>query len=79
LVGNVIRDMIDAEITDGQNVYLFGHSAGGQFVHRLMSSQSHAPFKAVAAGNPGWYTLPTFDHPFPEGMDGVGLTEDHLV
>ena len=48
LVGNVIRDMIDAEITDGQNVYLFGHSAGGQFVHRLMSSQSHAPFKAVA-------------------------------
>ena len=59
--------------------YLFGHSAGGQFVHRLMSSQSHAPFKAVAAGNPGWYTLPTFDHPFPEGMAGVGLTEDHLV
>ena len=47
-------------------------------VHRLMSSQSHAPF-AVAAGNPGWYTLPTFDHPFPEGMAGVGLTEDHLV
>ncbi|MNT20540.1 hypothetical protein D3C72_1558520 [compost metagenome] len=44
-----------------------------------MSSQSHAPFKAVTAGNPGWYTLPTFDHPFPEGMDGVGLTEDHLV
>lgn len=79
LVGNVIRDMIAAEITDGENVYLFGHSAGGQFVHRLMSSQSHAPFKAVAVGNPGWYTLPTFDYPFPEGMDGVGLTEDHLV
>ena len=37
LVGNVIRDMIDGEITDGQNIYLFGHSAGGQFVHRLMS------------------------------------------
>ena len=53
LVGNVIKDMIDGEFTDGQNVYLFGHSAGGQFVHRLMSSQSHAPFKAVAAGNPG--------------------------
>ena len=79
LVGSVVRDLIAAEITDGQNVYLFGHSAGGQFVHRLMSSQSHAPFKAVAAGNPGWYTLPTFDHPFPEGMAGVGLTEDHLV
>jgi hypothetical protein len=44
-----------------------------------MSSQPHDLFKAVVAANPGWYTLPTFDYPFPEGMDGVGLTEDHLV
>ena len=43
--------------------------------------------QAVAAGNPGWYTLPTFDHPFPEGMarrpdrgspgQAAGLSHDH--
>ena len=79
LVGSVVRDLIAAEITDGQNVYLFGHSAGGQFVHRLMSSQSHAPFKAVAAGNPGWYTLPTLERRFPEGLGGLGLGEADLA
>ena len=75
----IFADLREAEITTTDQAYLFGHSAGGQFVHRLMSSQSHEPFKAVTAGNPGWYTLPTFDHPYPEGLDGVGLTEDHLL
>lgn len=78
LVGNVLKDLIRSEISACKPVYLFGHSAGGQFVHRLMSSQSHAPFEAVIASNPGWYTLPNMDLKFPEGMGGVGLTEQHL-
>lgn len=79
LVARVLANIRAAEIADCEQVYLFGHSAGGQFVHRLMSSQPHAPFHAVTAANPGWYTLPTFEHRFPEGLDGVGLTEDHLA
>jgi hypothetical protein len=67
-------------ITTQAKVYLFGHSAGGQFVHRLMSSQSHAEFEAVTAGNAGWYTLPSLaGAPFPEGMADVGLGHTHLV
>lgn len=79
LVERVIADIRAGEVSDCKQVYLFGHSAGGQFVHRLMSSQSHEPFCAVTASNPGWYTLPTFEHAFPEGLDGVGLSEEHLV
>ncbi|CAM3390343.1 hydrolase [Bordetella sputigena] len=79
LVERIFNDLRTAGVTEVEQAYLFGHSAGGQFVHRLMSSQSHAPFKAVTIGNPGWYTLPTFDHAYPEGLDGVGLTQDHLV
>lgn len=79
LIGRIFADLHLSGITEVEQAYLFGHSAGGQFVHRLLSSQSHAPFCAVTAGNPGWYTLPTFDHAFPEGLDGVGLTEDHLI
>lgn len=79
LVAKVFADLRKAGVTTVDQAYLFGHSAGGQFVHRLMSSQPHAPFCAVTAANPGWYTLPTFDCRFPEGLDGVGLDEGHLV
>lgn len=79
LPARVLADIRAAGVSDCKDAYLFGHSAGGQFVHRLMSSQSHAPWRAVTAGNPGWYTLPTMDRKFPEGLGGVGLTEDHLV
>lgn len=79
LLERIFADLRASGVTTVGQAHLFGHSAGGQFVHRLMSSQSHAPFCAVAVGNPGWYTLPTFDHPFPEGLAGAGLTEEHLV
>lgn len=37
---------------------MFGHSAGGQFVHRLhLFSPNHRAAPIIAA-NPGWYTLP---------------------
>jgi poly(3-hydroxybutyrate) depolymerase len=52
--------------------YLFGHSAGGQFVHRLLATQDPAPYEAVAVGNPGWYTLPTLDRRFPVALGGLG-------
>lgn len=60
-------------VTRRPQVRLFGHSAGGQFVHRLMATEDHAPYEAVAAGNPGWYTLPTLERAFPEGLGGIGL------
>lgn len=79
LVAKVLADLRKAEITEVEQAHLFGHSAGGQFVHRLMSSQPHTPFCAVTASNAGWYTLPTFEYRFPEGLDGVGLSDEHVV
>ena len=55
------------------------HSAGGQFVHRLLATQSHDIFEAVGAANPGWYTLPTLDLHYPDGLGGIGLTRDDIV
>lgn len=78
LVGRIVQTLREAEIVDTGKIHLFGHSAGGQFVHRLMSSQPHDIFHAVATGNPGWYTLPTLDLPYPEGLAGVGLGDTHL-
>lgn len=78
-IARVFADLRAAGITTRDSLYLFGHSAGGQFVHRLMSSQSHEFIGHAAVGNPGWYTLPTLDLPYPEGLGGVNLTEEHLL
>lgn len=58
---------------------LYGHSAGGQFAHRLLATQDNAVFSEVVAANPGWYTLPDLTRVFPEGMGGIGLSEHELA
>jgi hypothetical protein len=56
-----------------------GHSAGGQFAHRLLATQPPGIFEAVGAANSGWYTLPTLDLHYPDGLGGIGLTRDDVV
>lgn len=52
------------EHLNAERYFLFGHSAGGQFVHRftLMMNESHVSI-AVAA-NAGSYTMPTYQDSF---------------
>ena len=69
----------EAGVTSRETAHLYGHSAGGQFAHRLLSTQPHAPYAAVVAANPGWYSLPTLEKRFPEGLGGLGLGEADLV
>lgn len=66
-------------VTSQKQARLFGHSAGGQFSHRLLATQDHQTFSAVVAANPGWYTLPDLERDFPEGMGGIGLDADRLA
>ncbi len=60
-------------------VRIFGHSAGGQFVHRMLATLGLDPFEAAIVGNPGWYTLPTLERFFPEGLGGLGLDEEAVI
>ena len=57
---------------------IFGHSAGGQFVHRMISTHGGACFEAAVAANSGWYSLPLLEKTFPEGLGGIGLDETDL-
>lgn len=75
----VLAALRKAGVTRRAKAWLYGHSAGGQFAHRMLATQEHEPFEAVIAANPGWYTLPTFDRAFPEGLGGIGLSESALA
>jgi pimeloyl-ACP methyl ester carboxylesterase len=77
--GRVFGLLREAGVTTRDTAYLWGHSAGGQFVHRLLAMQPHNVFEAVGAANSGWYSLPTLDLPYPEGLGGIGLTQDDVV
>ena len=77
--GRVFAVLQQAGITSRSQAFLWGHSAGGQFVHRLMGTQPHATFEAVGPANAGWYTLPTLERAYPEGLGGIGLTRGDVV
>lgn len=53
---------------NAQKYDLFGHSAGGQFVHRFMLFMPTARVRTVIAANPGFYTLPDLNAVFPYGL-----------
>jgi poly(3-hydroxybutyrate) depolymerase len=65
-----------------QGYYLFGHSAGAQFVHRLITFLPDARVLGAVAANAGWYTLPVSgDAPhfeMPYGLRGSALERTDL-
>ncbi len=74
--GRIFGQLRRAGVTVRERAFLWGHSAGGQFVHRLLGLQQPADWiEAVGAANAGWYTLPTLDLPYPQGLGGIGLDE----
>jgi pimeloyl-ACP methyl ester carboxylesterase len=77
--GRIFALLREAGVTRRDKTFLWGHSAGGQFVHRLLATQPHNIFEAVGAANSGWYTLPTLDLRYPDGLGGIGLTRDDVV
>ena len=79
ILARIWADLNASGVVQRPRAHLFGHSAGGQFVHRLMSSQSHDAFEAVISSNSGWYTLPDLELPFPEGMRIDGLDQSNLI
>lgn len=46
---------------------VFGHSAGGQFAHRLVLFKPEAKLNRVMAAASGWYTVPDAQIDFPYG------------
>ncbi|MGF1545657.1 MAG: heavy metal-binding domain-containing protein [Parvularculaceae bacterium] len=57
---------------------VFGHSAGGQILHRMAIFRPEAKADRIVAANAGFYTFPDFSRPLPSGLAGTPLTDDDL-
>jgi poly(3-hydroxybutyrate) depolymerase len=75
-LSRVFASLRASGVTKRARFHLFGHSAGGQFVHRLMQTLRPTEVETAISGNAGWYSLPLFDKAFPEGLGDIGLRAD---
>lgn len=57
---------------------VFGHSAGGQFVHRMLSLGFREQVACAVTANAGSYALPDLQTPWPFGLAGTGLGTGEL-
>lgn len=58
LVDSLICHILRYSGTKQRKVTIYGHSAGGQFVHRFMLLNNSPYVKKAIIGNPGWFTFP---------------------
>ena len=65
-------DFIKSELDYKYDNYdIFGHSGGGQFVHRFVEFVPNSRVNRAVAANSGWYTMPDSTISFPYGLGGT--------
>jgi hypothetical protein len=65
-------------ITRRQQYGLFGHSAGGQFVHRMLSFGFRDRVATAISANAGTYAMPDLAVAWPFGLGATGLDAEAL-
>lgn len=78
----VIENIVDRarQVAGGRATYcLYGHSAGGQVVHRLAALWWSERIELAITANSGSYSVPSLDVCYPFGLGGTGLEEKDLL
>lgn len=77
---NLVNDLIDwAQEQEGRpdaQSFLFGHSAGGQFLSRVAAYQPPVEAQRIVIANPSTYVWPDTDENAPYGFDWLGFVND---
>ncbi|UII24899.1 hypothetical protein LVD15_16495 [Fulvivirga maritima] len=68
VVENIFDHIKSANNITNEQYDIFGHSAGGQFVHRMVMLMPEARIGTAIAANAGFYSLPNEDLEFPYGI-----------
>ena len=72
IVGRLFEALRTAGVTRQAGYGLFGHSAGGQYVHRLLSLGFRDKVVAAVTANAGTYAMPDLSVDFPYGLGSTG-------
>ena len=74
-----VFDFIKTNLVNNTNSYnMFGHSAGGQFVHRFVQFKPNSRVNYAISANAGWYTVPDTSVDFPYGLKNTGISNEDL-
>ena len=74
-----VFDFIKTNLVNNTNSYnMFGHSAGGQFVHRFVQFKPNSRLNYAVSANAGWYTVPDTSVDFPYGLKNTGISNEDL-
>jgi len=76
VVENIFDRIKTVNAISNKTYDIFGHSAGGQFVHRMVLLMPEARIGTAIAANSGFYTFPNAILNFPYGMENTGLELD---
>lgn len=68
IVDTLFSQLQKQGLTSQQQYYLFGNSAGCQFVHRMLTLLPQPQVKAAVCAAAGWWTLPDTDQHWPYGL-----------
>ena len=71
LIDRIFDDFKTRQTLKARKYYLYGHSGGSQFVHRMMLLYPEGKVERAYAANAGWYTKPLFDIDWPYGIGGM--------
>lgn len=78
VIENIFDHIKKTNNITNDNYDIFGHSAGGQFVHRMILLMPEARIKNAVAANAGFYTLPVWDLEYPYGLKHTPSTNHSI-
>ena len=76
--GRLFDALRDQGLTRRRRYGLFGHSAGGQFVHRMLSFGFRDRVAVAVSANAGTYAMPDLEIAWPFGLGATELDANRL-
>ena len=78
IVERLFDGLLARGVTTRQRYGLFGHSAGGQFVHRMLSFGFRGRVAVAVSANAGTYAMPDLSTPWPFGLGQTDLDTEAM-